>query len=471
MKHQLKKNAALIRFLLRLQEISLRVKAKPSGGVIVLPGVKKVISDVTMRRKLAVAFLALALVLTGPVVAKAESTPLSADDITLLLIGGASPQKMITLIEQRGINFKLNPDLVKQFYKDGATDDVIDALQKASQKVNAQPASAPPSPTSPPPSATTPGPTLPKAPVTEVPSPPASSPAPSTPGTNAAGHAAPSAPSSAAPAIRSSSKSGAPAAPPSDAPLPDPSPVEIQRIIQTFAAKEKLFKEARDNYTYHQINKVETLDADGKVTGYWQQDWDILFDDSGKRIEKVTYAPVGSLKDVMITEQDIDAMRNIQPFVLTTEDLPNYEVKYLGHVKVDYITAYVFSVRPKEIKKHHQYFQGIVWVDDRDLQIVKAQGRQVPQLYHTKNGENLFPSFTTWRQQIDGKFWFPTYTLADDTLYFSSGPVHIREIIRYTDYKQFKSSVVIKAVQAIDPNNPSQTPKNSSPPSNAPPKK
>ena len=415
------------------------------------------ISDVTMRRKLAVAFLALALVLTGPVVAKAESTPLSADDITLLLIGGASPQKMITLIEQRGINFKLNPDLVKQFYKDGATDDVIDALQKASQKVNAQPASAPPSPTSPPPSATTPGPTLPKAPVTEVPSPPASSPAPSTPGTNAAGHAAPSAPSPAAPAIRSSSKSGAPAAPPSDAPLPDPSPVEIQRIIQTFAAKEKLFKEARDNYTYHQINKVETLDADGNINGSWEQDWDILFDNNGQRIERVTYAPESTLKGIIVTEQDLQSLRNIQPFVLTTDDLPEYDVRYLGHVHIDYITAYVFSIRPKEIKKDHVYFKGVVWVDDHDLQIVKAEGRTVPEI-RNRHGQNLFPRFSTWRQQIDGKYWFPTFTMADDTLYFDSGPVHIREIIKYTDYKQFRSKVRILSATPINQPNSNASP-------------
>ncbi len=417
--------------------------------------------DKALQPKFSIKWIAIILALGFAFALPAWSAqPLSKDDISLLLIGGASEAKMVSLIEERGVDFQLTPEFIETFRKQGATQALIDAIVESNRKKAASrtaTATESPGTTSSSVSGISPQLPGPGPQVTNISNPPAlppPQPSGQTPqnGTQTAGHTveAQEAPT---------------------AKLTDPSPVEIQRIIQTFAAKEELFKEARDNYTYHQINKVETLDADGKVTGYWQQDWDILFDDSGKRIEKVTYAPVGSLKDVMITEQDIDAMRNIQPFVLTTEDLPNYEVKYLGHVKVDYITAYVFSVRPKEIKKHHQYFQGIVWVDDRDLQIVKAQGRQVPQLYHTKNGENLFPSFTTWRQQIDGKFWFPTYTLADDTLYFSSGPVHIREIIRYTDYKQFKSSVVIKAVQAIDPNNPSQTPKNSSPPSNAPPKK
>ncbi len=247
--------------------------------------------------------------------------------------------------------------------------------------------------------------------------------------------------------------------------LSDPSPERVQQIIQAFAAKEKLFKEARDNYTYHQINKVETLDADGNVDGMYQQEWDILYDDAGKRIERVTYAPLDTLRRVMITPEDLDAMRNIQPFVLTTDDLPEYEIKYLGHVKVDEITAYVFSIRPKEIKKGHQYFQGVVWVDDRDLQIVKSEGKQVPEL-RTKKGENLFPRFTTWREQIDGKFWFPTFTLADDTLYFDQGPVHIKEVIRYSDYKQFKAGARIIGVEAID--QPKDQKKETAPP---PPKK
>jgi len=244
------------------------------------------------------------------------------------------------------------------------------------------------------------------------------------------------------------------AKPASSADLTDPSPDQVQKIIQEFAAKEKLFKQARDNYTFHQINKVEELGPDNEVTGAYEQEWDILFDDSGKRIERVTYAPADTLKKIIMTQEDLTSFRNTQPFVLTTDELPEYEIKYLGHVKVDEITAYVFSIRPKQIEKGHQYFQGVVWVDDQDLQIVKSEGKPVPEL-KTKKGENLFPRFTTWREQIDGKYWFPTYTMADDTLYFSIGPVHIKEILRYTDYKQFKSKVrIVSATPTDQPNAP-----------------
>jgi hypothetical protein len=150
-----------------------------------------------------------------------------------------------------------------------------------------------------------------------------------------------------------------------------------------------------------------------------------------------------------VTKEDLDAMRNIQPFVLTTDELPEYDIKYLGHVKVDEITAYVFSIRPKEILKNRLYFQGTAWVDDRDLQIVKSEGKSVPET-KTKGGENLFPRFTTYREQIDGKYWFPTFTLADDTLYFATGAIPIKQTIRYTDYKQFRSKVRILSTSPVE---------------------
>ena len=44
-------------------------------------------------------------------------------------------------------------------------------------------------------------------------------------------------------------------------------------------------------------------------------------------------------------------------------------------------------------------------MDDRDLQIVKTYGKGVGLL--KKNEDNQFPKFETYREQIDGKYWFP----------------------------------------------------------------
>jgi hypothetical protein len=282
------------------------------------------------------------------------------------------------------------------------------------------------------------------------PTPAASAP---TPAAGAGGGAAAST-SSSEPVLHESVKKEAPAATKvatNTPPLKDPDPQEIQHIIQEFAAKEKIFKEARNNYTYHQINKVEEFSGENEVTGTYEEEWDILYDDNGKRLEKVTYAPLNTLKQLIITKEDIEGFRNIQPFVLTSDELPDYEITYLGHVKLDELTTYVFRIRPKEFQKDRQYFKGVVYVDDRDLQIVKSEGKQVPQDKKVHGQQNLFPQFSTWREQVDGKFWFPTYTMGEDTLYFENGPaVHMKEIVRYTDYKQFKSSGRILTVEAVD---------------------
>ena len=233
----------------------------------------------------------------------------------------------------------------------------------------------------------------------------------------------------------------------SDAQIPSPPAVnapapDTQEIIRRFAAKEEEFRKARDNYTYRQIIKVQELSPEGDVGGTYEVDSDIIFTPQGQRIEKVAYAPVPTLRKISVSPEDERDLRSIQPFVLTTDDLPKYNIQYQGRQKVDELSTYVFKVGPKKLEKGERYFEGLVWVDDRDFQIVKTYGKAVPDI--RKNGqENLFPRFETYREQIDGKYWFPTWTGADDTLYFSTGSQRIRMIVRYENYKQFKSETKI----------------------------
>ena len=216
-----------------------------------------------------------------------------------------------------------------------------------------------------------------------------------------------------------------------------------EQSIQRFAAKEKEFKEARDQYTYRQEVKVQTLDG-STVTGEYQEVFDVVFNDQGRRLENVVFAPQSSLENggISITKEDLGDIRNRLPFVLTSDEVPEYNILYVGQQQEDELHCYVFDIAPKTIEKDKRYFQGRVWVDDHDFQIVKTYGKTVPDI-RSKKGENLFPKFTTWRQQIDGKYWFPTYTRADDVLHFSMQEVHIREIVKYANYKRFGSNVKI----------------------------
>ncbi len=223
---------------------------------------------------------------------------------------------------------------------------------------------------------------------------------------------------------------------------------QVDDIIQKFAAKEAAFAQARENYTYRQTARIQEADDSGTPGGRWEEVADIIFNTDGKRTEHVVRAPVQSLHLIVLTPEDLKDMRDVQPFVLTTAEVPNYFIRYLGHQQVDEIGCYVFAVKPKKLEPGKRYFSGEVWVDDRDLQIVKSYGRAKGQL--KRNEDQQFPKFETYREQIDGKYWFPTYTMANDTLHFKDNDVRIKQTIKYEDYKQFKSDVKITFGDAVD---------------------
>jgi hypothetical protein len=249
-----------------------------------------------------------------------------------------------------------------------------------------------------------------------------------------------------------------------------PTGITVDAIIQQFATKEKQFKIARDQYTYTQDVKVQTMDGD-TVDGEYHQVADVLFDDKGHRIEQVVFAPQSSLERVTMTQSDFDDIRNRLPFVLTSDDIGKYQILYVGKQREDELGTYVFDIAPKEIEKGERYFQGRIWVDDHDYQIVKTYGETVPQVHNFKHPEkeNLSPKYTTWREQIDGKYWFPTYTYAEDTLHFSGNDdIKMRYIVRYKNYKQYgaKSRIIYQGqeISKDQPESGTQQPNKTPPP-------
>lgn len=216
---------------------------------------------------------------------------------------------------------------------------------------------------------------------------------------------------------------------------PDPTPDQIQNIIKKFTDKETEFAKARESYTYRQTSKIVETVPEG---GSYEIVEEVSFDDRNRRTSHVTHAPVVSLRNILMTPEDEQDLRNVYPFVMTNDTFSEYNVTYKGREKVDEITCYVFTVSPKVLTKDRKrYFDGDIWVDDQDLQIVKTFGRSTG---HLNRGEDQqFPKFETYREQIDGKYWFPTYSYADDTLNFKDGQSQrIKEIVKYDHYKKYE---------------------------------
>jgi len=225
-----------------------------------------------------------------------------------------------------------------------------------------------------------------------------------------------------------------------------------EEVIRRFTTKESELREVWKDYAYQQESRLQVLGPARVVSGEYYQVSEFVFDDSGKRLQKIIKAPPSTLDQagLTMTAEDQNAFINLQPFALTAEDLPNYTVTYVGKEKIDDLNTYVFEVTPKALtdpkllaklkreKAEGKYFQGRVWVDDQDFQIVKTAGKTVPEF------KQRFPRFETYRENIDGRYWFPTYTTGDDELEFEKGPsVHVRMLVRYKNYRKFNSDVKI----------------------------
>jgi hypothetical protein len=234
-----------------------------------------------------------------------------------------------------------------------------------------------------------------------------------------------------------------------------------EEIINRFTTRESELREIFKEYSYIQESKLQVIGPADTISGEYYQVSEFVFNDAGKRIERILKAPQSTLDQagLTMTQEDKNAFINLQPFALTSEDLPNYNVNYVGKEKVDQLDTYVFDVTPKAVsnkkelnklrkqKIEGRFFQGRIWVDDQDLQIVKSAGKVVPEF------DQRFPKFETYRENIDGRYWFPTYTYGDDVLEFDSGRIRVRMVTRYKNYRQFQSDVKLTGVEeeVVDP--------------------
>jgi hypothetical protein len=228
----------------------------------------------------------------------------------------------------------------------------------------------------------------------------------------------------------------------------DPSPAEIDRIIRTFTAKETQFRKALNMYSFKRDALIQSLGMGGQVTGEYHRVSHFTFDDQGNRYEKISYFPMPSFAGV--TQEDLEDLGGISPFALEPSMIDRYNIKYVGKEKIDELNLYVFDVSPKVMpdpkKIKERLFLGRVWVDDQELQIVKTRGKGVPE---TKI--NKFPNVETYREQIEGRYWFPTYSYADEELIFDNGePLHIRMKVRYTDFALAKADVKVVEIGEAD---------------------
>lgn len=213
-------------------------------------------------------------------------------------------------------------------------------------------------------------------------------------------------------------------------------------LAKRVAHRESETAAERSQYAYTQSVKLNEMPG-GKASlgGEYRELREVVFSPSGDRTDRIIGEPVNNLKNLILTEEDFDDFRNIQPFVMTEDQLWNYESKYKGEERIEGVDCWVLSVKPRQILSGQRLFEGLLWINQADFSVVRSEGQAVPQI-RTGKQENLFLRFTTVRRRVNG-FWFPAMTYADDTLHFRTGPIREKLIIRYNDYKKFGSETKI----------------------------
>ena len=236
------------------------------------------------------------------------------------------------------------------------------------------------------------------------------------------------------------------------------SKVEIDRMIAKFTANEAEFRDALTNYVFNRYATMHTIGMGGQISGTFRLDSFMTFTSDGKRFEKILFAPMSSIPPGTITREDLEDLGGVNPFALEPRMVSQYNFSYLGKEKIDELDLHIFEVTPKAIpdpKTGIRLFTGRVWVDDEDMMIVKSKGKAVPE---TK--KNKFPVVETWRENVDGKYWFPALALADEKLIFDNGSVlHIRMNVKYTDYKMGRTDIIIGEEEDLPDEKPQPTSK------------
>ncbi|HTK37172.1 MAG TPA: hypothetical protein VL325_01655 [Pyrinomonadaceae bacterium] len=218
---------------------------------------------------------------------------------------------------------------------------------------------------------------------------------------------------------------------------------QVDNVIKKLTTHELDFRNALRDYIFSRSATIQTVGIGGNITGTYRRDSEMMLNPDGTRQEKITYFPMSTLSEISMTAEDLEDLGGVNPFALEPMAISQYDFNYIGKEHIDELDLYVFDVTPKVIpdpkKSKQRLFTGRIWVDDQELEIVKSKGKAVPE---TK--DNKFPVVETWRENIDGKYWFPSYVSSDDDLVFDSGQVvklHVR--VKYNNYKLGHTDVKI----------------------------
>jgi hypothetical protein len=227
-----------------------------------------------------------------------------------------------------------------------------------------------------------------------------------------------------------------------------PPPIPSEDIIKQFSQKEEEYRVAREAYTYRKTIRVQEFGEDGKPAGDYQITVEPAVGSDGKTYEKIVDQSHSTLRFLNFEPEDLETLLAVPAFPLTPGQIDKYDLQYVGKEQVDEVNCYMFQVKPKRVERTRAYLEGVVWIDDHDLAVVKTYGKWVTELGDVHSPVLPFTLFDTYRENVQGKFWFPNYARSDDSIRRKNGELRLRLTVRWTDYKPVAGAPKIQSPAA-----------------------
>src|ERR1700732_2223397 len=248
-----------------------------------------------------------------------------------------------------------------------------------------------------------------------------------------------------------------------DAEPPAPPSLPVEEIIRRFSQKEDEYLKSRPNYGFRKSVRIQEFGPDGSAIGEFLRVTQYQkMADGGVAVMPIE-KPQSTLQGVYLAPEDLDALDRIPAYPLTSGQLAKYDLKFIGRELVDEVDCYIFQAKPKVVERAKAYFEGVVWVDAKYLEVVKTYGKWVTDQGDTRGIAQMpFSLFETYRENVDGKYWFPNYLRSDDTLHTKEGDIPVRLVIKWAG---LKPAGAVERVHNPTPNSPNSA----SPPAAAPP--
>jgi len=240
---------------------------------------------------------------------------------------------------------------------------------------------------------------------------------------------------------------------------PAPPSLPVEEIIRRFSQKEDEYLKSRPNYGFRKSVRIQEFGPDGSAIGEFLRVTQYQKLADGRLAMKAIEKPQSTLQGVYLAPEDLDTLDRIPAYPLTSGQLAKYDLKFIGRELVDEVDCYIFQVKPKTVERAKAYFEGVVWVDAQYLEVVKTYGKWVTDLGEMHSlGDKTFSLFETYRENVDGKYWFPNYSRSDDVLHQKDMDIPVRIVIKWTDFKPVSASQTAPSSAPPAPTTPAAKP-------------